>query len=60
MTTTITVNAHCDPETTEVLVIDKDRGRKDEFTVLVNGDSAEFTVHDDKSIVVYERVLSAK
>ena len=59
MTTTVTVNAHCDSDTTEVLVVTKEPdgfggGESTEKTILQNGESQEFYAFDEREITVKE------
>lgn len=54
MTTTVTVAAHCDPETTqvEVQVIDGDDDGQNIY--LQDGESQDFAAYDRRSIIVAE------
>ena len=58
MTTTVTINAHCDPATTEVRIIrgprvpSRHENRTEEF--ILDGETRELVVHDDLYISVDE------
>ena len=54
MTTTVTVNAHCDPKTTkvEVQVLDGDNDGQNIY--LEDGESADYHAYDNRQIVVGE------
>jgi hypothetical protein len=54
MATTVTVSAHCDPDTTrvEVQVIDGDNDGQN--TYLEDGESTMYLVYDDRKIIVAE------
>ena len=52
MTTTVTVNAHCDPNATEVLVEFSDT--PDSPVTLLDGESQDFYAYDDRVITVRE------
>lgn len=54
MTTTVTVNAHCDPLKTRVKVITNDENNPQPEVILDDGESHETVVHDEKSITVSE------
>ena len=56
MTTTVTVNAHCDPKTTKVRVSigERETPEEDKFEYLLDGESKDFVVYDDKYISVDE------
>lgn len=54
MTTTITVSAHCDPTTTEVLVIREYNFQLLENITLQDGDTMNFNVYDTGAITVRE------
>ena len=59
MTTVVKVEAHCDPETTEVHITKTGVGGVQE-TVLQDGESAEETVYDLEMIRVREVPKAAK
>ncbi len=54
MTTTVTVNAHCDPKTTVVEVLITDDISDGEQTLLEDGESVDFVVYDNREITVKE------
>lgn len=54
MTTTVSVSAHCDKETTEVKVITRSPGATDETTTLQDGESTDVYAYDDRVITVKE------
>lgn len=54
MTTTVTVSAHCDPETTQVRVKISGEQLQEDLTVLQDGESADFHVYDGREITVRE------
>ena len=54
MTTTVTVNAHCDPKTTKVEVQTLDGDNDGQNVYLEDGESADFHAYDNRQIVVGE------
>jgi len=54
MTTTVTVSAHCDPETTKVEVQILDGETDGQNTYLEDGESTDYHVYDDRKIIVAE------
>lgn len=58
MTTTVTVSAHCDPQTTEVLVEFSDAPESP--VTLQDGESCDYHVWDDIAISVREVQKSLK
>ena len=58
MTTTVTVEAHCNPETTQVRVSITNDQPQEDFTILQDGEALVFSVYDGKELTVRE-VLKA-
>lgn len=54
MTTTVTVSAHCDPETTQVRVSISGDQLQEDMTILQDRESAHFHVYDGREITVRE------
>ncbi len=58
MTTTVTVNAHCDPKTTKVRIISGEKNAPtrddDGINFLLDGESHECVVHDNFYVSVDE------
>lgn len=55
MTTTVTVNAHCNPETTHVCVSINDGDHLEEDVIILqDGKSMDFYVYGDREIKVCE------
>lgn len=54
MTTTVTVSAHCDPETTQVRVAITGDQLQEDMTILSDGESADFHAYDGREITVRE------
>ena len=54
MTTNVTVNAHCDPETEQVRVTTTTDIKQEDITILQDGETAIFAVYDGKEITVRE------
>ena len=54
MTTTVTINAHCNPKTTKVRVVITDTANKtDEFS-MEDDESVDCAVYDGREILVRE------
>lgn len=59
MTTTVTVSAHCDADTTEVQVLtqlgaEENASEEGPVDILQDGETMDFTVYDDRVIQVME------
>lgn len=54
MTTTVTVSAHCNPETTQVRVSISGGQLQEDMTILQDGESADFHAYDGREITVRE------
>ena len=54
MTTTVTVSAHCDPETTKVEVQVVEGSNDGQNVYLEDGETQEFHAYDDRTITISE------
>lgn len=54
MTTTVTVTAHCDPNTTQVRVKTTGDQLQEDILILQDGESSEFHAYDGREITVRE------
>lgn len=54
MTTTVTVSAHCDPETEQVQVQIDNALNEESPVYLADGETREFLAYDDRVITVSE------
>jgi len=54
MTTTVTVQAHCDPATTKVKIQTSDQGNPQPDIFIEDGESHQAVVYDDRTLTVSE------
>jgi len=58
MTTTVTVEAHCDPATTKVKIQTNDKTNSQPDVFIEDGDSYQAVVYDDRALTISEVPLT--